>query len=251
MPFTRETPDGWKRDFRRVLINGAPLSGKTTSLKTWPAKRHVVIAPGELGHSSLLPDADTEKYFWEFDPAQPKIAWSDIYREFKTLITEIAKGEHGECTTLAVDGLHRLYYTIQMANGYNPDNDAKQFMKFHKEFGDIMALILGSKIPYIVCTVYDGKEPVEGQKGVTQIFPGLPGMMAKDIMGLFPVVMHSVREPDTERKGKTKRYWQLQPSGNMQGAGLHVPIEFAERFPAELPQDWGHMEKLIAEATAT
>ena len=54
--FSLMTIEDWSKSFDRILINGPPYSGKTTSFMTWPAPRQIIVAPGELGSSSILPD---------------------------------------------------------------------------------------------------------------------------------------------------------------------------------------------------
>lgn len=243
MLITQPNKEVWLKSYRRVLLNGAPLRGKTTSLKTFPKPIHIIVAPGEMGYSSLFPDPPhLNLYYWEFDTASPIIAWAKVWVEFKILCTDILNGKYGSVETLAIDGLHKLYYVIQKAHGYTQDSEAREYSRYHEVFTNQMSVILGSSIPYVVATVYDGPEATEPGSKVTQVFPQLPGRMAKDIMGLFPCVFHA--ELRVDEKGSIYS-WRLQPSVKMQAAGFHLPKEITSTFPAELPQDWAIVEKLI------
>lgn len=241
----------WKQLFRRALINGAPLSGKTTSLKTWPAiapgKRHILVAPGELGHSSILPDDDTKLYYWEFDPSASAIQYKKVFLELQQVTNDILSGKYGEVTSFAFDGLHKLYYVVMKANGFTPDSEAKEYTRYHEGFTQYISPILGSNVPYVAMTCYDGNEAIEVGSKTMQVFPDLPGRMAKQIMGMFPIILHSERSGE----GPTQKFtWRLRASGKVQAAGMHVPKEIADKFPAELPQSWAEVEKIIASVDA-
>lgn len=239
---TEVSKDAWKRIFRRTLENGPPLSGKTTAMKTWPPKRHLIIAPGELGHSSILPDDDTRMYFWEFDPTASRTDYKKVLVELEIVVREILCGKYGEVVTFGLDGLHKLYYVIMKANGFTIDTDTREYARYHEAFTQLIGPILGSNVPYIVMTCYDGQEAIEAGSKVTQVFPQLPGRMAKEVMGLFPVVLHTKRVGDGQ---KQQFLWELKASGKMQGAGMHLPVEIAAKFPAEMDQDWRQVEAII------
>lgn len=249
---TTVSPDRWKSLFRRALINGAPLSGKTTSLKTWPAKtkehpkgkRHILVAPGELGHSSILPDEDTGLYFWEFDPTAGAVEHAKVWAELQAVTNDIIKGKYGEVTSFCFDGLHKLYYLIQKAKGFTPDVEAKEYVRYHELFSGYVKPILGSNIPYVAMTCYDGREAVEPGSKITEIYPDLPGKMAKAIMGEFPIIIHSDRTGEGDKQRFT---WRLKASGKVQAAGMHLPKEIAEKFPAEMAQDWQAVEAIVAQ----
>lgn len=234
--------DSWRSTFRRVLLNGPPLSGKTTSMKTFPAPRHILVAPGELGHSSLQEDADTKLYYWECDPNGTNVQYLRMWTYLQQLTMDIINGKHGEITTLGIDGLHKLYNVVMMAKGWTPDSDPKEYVKYHAEFEKFVNMTLTSPVSFVVATCYDGNEALEAGSKVTQIFPALPGKQAKQIMGSFPVVFHAERVGDGE---KEKFIWRVRSTGKIQGAGLHVPESIRNRFPDELPQDWSKVEAIV------
>lgn len=234
--------DSWKSTFRRVLVNGPPLSGKTTSFKTFPAKRHILVAPGEMGHSSLREDDDTKLYYFEFDPNSTNIQYKRIWVYVQKLTQEILAGKRGEVTTFGLDGLHKLYEVVMKACGWTTDSDPKEYVKYHDEFGKYTKMVLGSPTPYVVMSCYDGNEAMEAGSKIMQVYADLPGKMAKQVLGMFPVVFHAERSGEGE---KEKFTWRVRSSGKIQGCGLHVPPEIRNRFPAELPQDWNEVEKLI------
>ena|SRR3990167_839180 len=236
--------DSWKTTFRRLLINGPPLSGKTTSLKTFPAIQRIIAAPGELGHSSIREDEYTKLYYWEVDPAASNVQYARVWAQVQRLTNEILAGKHGELTTFAIDGLHKLIFVIMCANGWTPDTEGKVYPKYYKLFNEYLGPILASTIPYVVCTTYDGREALEPGSKISQVFPELPGKLAKDVMGTFPVAFHSVRQGDGENQ---KFLWELRARGNMQAAGMHLPPELTKLFPATMPQDWNEIEKILSE----
>lgn len=235
--------DSWKSTFRRVLLNGPPLSGKTTSFLTFPAKRHIIVAPGELGHSSLREDENTKLYYWEFDPAVSNIQYLKTWVNVQKITHSIIAGEYGEVTTFAFDGLHKLYYLIMKAKGYTVDSDPREYVKYHEEFSKYMHLILGSKIPYVVASAYDGAEAIEAGSKITAIFPDLPGKMSKQVMGMFPVVFHTERSGEGD---KEKYTWRLRATGKVQAAGMHLPTDLKAKFPAELDQNWAEVERILS-----
>jgi len=234
--------DSWKSTFRRVLVNGPPLSGKTTSFLTFPSKRHILVAPGELGHSSVREDENTKLYYWEFDPNSTNVQYMRLWVYVQRITQEILTGKHGEVTTFGLDGLHKLYTVVMLAKGWTPDSDPKEYVKYHAEFGKYMQMVLGSPTPYVVASSYDGNEALEAGSKITQIFPDLPGKMAKQVMGMFPVVLHSERNGD----GATEKFmWRLRSTGKIQAAGMHLPAEIRNRFPAEIEQDWSRVEAIV------
>ena len=234
--------DSWKNTFRRVLVNGPPLSGKTTCMLTFPAKRHILIAPGELGHSSVREDENTKLYYWEFDPSATQVQYARIWAYVQGLTREILSGKHGPVETFGIDGLHKLYYVIMKAMGFTSASDPKEYVKYHEAFSTYMHGVLGSPTPFVVASSYDGTEAAEAGSKVMQIFPDLPGKMAKQVMGMFPVVLHSERNGD----GPSEKFlWRLRASGKIQGVGMHVPVEIKARFPAEIEQDWSKVEAIL------
>jgi len=237
--------DSWKSTFRRVLLNGPPLSGKTTSLLTFPPKRHILVAPGELGHSSIREDDNTKVYFWQVDPVASNVQYLKIWVQVQKLTNEILAGKYGEVETFAIDGIHKLMFTIMCANGWTPDTEGKAYPKYYRKFNEFLGPIMASTVPYVVVTCYDGREALEPGSKLTQVFPQLPGALAKDIMGTFPVVFHSSRRGD----GVNEKFaWELRATGSMQAAGMHLPMDLKVQFPAELPQDWKLVEEILSKA---
>jgi len=237
----------WKRACQRVLISGAPLKGKTTSLMTFPGPRHILVAPGEQGFSTLRPNDQTFVHYWETDPNAPAMLWGVIWSELKTLTKEILAGKHGPCKTFAIDGLHCLYEAVMKANNFDPvrmaneENYSKIYAVFHAEFKNYVNYITNSPVDYVATTIWDGKEPVEGQKKVFDIFPSLPGAMAKDILGIFPMCVHADKDP-------TGKYiWELRTAHRMQAAGMHVPPDIGAKFPESCDPDWRVIQAILDE----
>jgi hypothetical protein len=237
--------DSWKSTFRRVLVNGPPLSGKTTSFLTFPTKQHILVAPGELGHSSVRENDDTKLYYWTFDSGASNMQYLKTWINVQKMTNDILSGKFGEVTTFGLDGLHKLYSLIMRAKGWTPNSDAKEYVKYHDEFGTYVNSILNSKVPYVVASCYDGNEAVEPGSKITQVFPDLPGKQAKLIMGMFPVCFHAERRGEGD---KETFVWRLRATGKIQAAGMHLPTDIKAKFPAELPQDWKLVEEILSKA---
>lgn len=244
----------WRRSFSRILWNGPPLSGKTTGTLTLPRPCHLVVAPGELGYSSVLPEPDYHIYAWEYDQNDMKVNPRDIWKEMNEVLTEILQGKHGEVKSLVFDGLHKLYDLVMRIEGWQAsmidDKEAgKQYVKYHATFSSFLSRMLASSVPLVGATCYDGLEPIEPGSKLTQIFPMLPGKMAKEVMGMFPVVFHTSQE-------STRYYWALRATGKMQAAGLHVPTRMIAMIPerieiqvdkktGEVKGGWKEIEKIL------
>ena len=231
MPLKQITRDTWRRSFSRILWNGPPLTGKTTGTLTLPRPCHLLVAPGELGYSSVEPTDDYHIYAWDFDPALPAIPYAAIWAEIRETVTEILTGKRGEVASLVIDGLHKLYDLVMRVDGWTPSlvddkESGKQYTKYHATFGTFLARVLGSGIPLVGATAYDGLEAIdpENRKAGTQIYPMLPGKMAKEIMGMFPVVFHTAVEGQ-------RYYWTLRAQGKMQAAGMHIPTRYLALLP--------------------
>jgi hypothetical protein len=187
-------------------------------------------------------DENTKLYYWEFDPNSTNVQYMRLWVYVQRITQEILTGKHGEVTTFGLDGLHKLYTVVMLAKGWTPDSDPKEYVKYHAEFGKYMQMVLGSPTPYVVASCYDGQEAMEAGSKVMQIYPDLPGKQAKLIMGSFPVVFHAERQGEGERE---QFVWRVRSSGKVQGCGMHVPPDIKRLFPAELPQDWNAVEKIL------
>lgn len=237
MPPKILTRTDWMKAFSRPLWNGPPLSGKTTGTKTLPRPVHLVVVPGELGHSSVMPEDDYTIHAWEVDHEAPLLKWQELWKELQQRVLEVLTGKHGAVTSLVFDGLHRLYDIIMRVEGWTPalvddKEGGKQYVKYHALFTNFLSRALASSVPLVGATVYDGLEPIEPGSKITQIFPLLPGRMAKDVMGMFPVVFHTTTEAG-------RFYWQLKAVGKLQAAGMHVPVEIARKFPEKIEVVFG------------
>lgn len=234
MPLKQLDKTAWRRAFSRVLWNGPPLSGKTTGTLTLPRPCHLIVAPGEHGYSSVEPEEDYKVYAWDYDPMNPATtSHKEVWKELQDTVTGVLKGEKGKVESLVLDGLHKLYDLVMRVEGWHSgmvdDKEAgRQYTKYHDKFGTFLSRLLGSGVPLVGATCYDGLEPVEPGSKQVQIFPLLPGRMAKDVMGMFPVVFH------TEKLPPNRYVWTLKPSGKMQAAGMHVPAKYLARIPEQL-----------------
>mgnify|MGYP001560790145 CR=1 FL=1 len=254
--------DTLRKKFRRVLLNGPPNSGKSTSLRTWPGPVIGQIFPKEKGSSSLS---------FQTQDGQPLIAlipddidvtkpqdWRSISAEMRKTTIDILAGKHGPVKTFFGDGIHKAYQVIlaSVCGGCNytgEEFEPKLYSKAHSLFWEYIDLILSSSVEYAVLTCWDGAEQdnpmdqsAEGKKK-KHVYPDLPGQAARKIMGEFSLVLNC----GIEGVGTAARYyWQTQPGGWVWGAGMKLPIEVTQKLklPREVPQDWTKLDAQISKA---
>ena len=242
--------DGWRRAVTRCLLSGPPNSGKTTSLRTWPG---VVIQsyPGEKGVASIPYSDGVRAFVGSLPPPGEPVNYAGVIAETERLTTEILTGKHSEVTTFAGDGLHKLHelYLAEATAGASMEGrefDPRLYGSAHKRFFRYLDMVLRSPVPYIVFTVWDGHEKDDpDERGATpsrHIYPELPGLAAKRMMGEFSLVLYSTRQGTGPA---TKFIWQTQPFGKVWGAGAKLPIEVARRLPVTVEQDWRVVERII------
>lgn len=251
-----------KKKFRRVLLNGPPNSGKTTSIRTWPGPVHVQVFPKEKGSSSLpFRTLDGQEIIGytpdEIDVTKPQ-DWRAIASDMTKTTVDILAGKFGPVKTFFGDGLHKAYqvFLAEITGGANytgEEFDAKLYSKSHARFWEYVDMILNSGVEYIGFTCWDGleqdnalDESKEGKKR-KHVFPDLPGQAAKKVMGEFSIVLNT----GIEGVGSAARYyWQTQPGGWVWGAGMKLPIEVSQRLklPREVEQDWSKLDSKIVKA---
>lgn len=256
MPFAQQSNvlAVWARRLCRVLINGPPNSGKTTSLRTWPRPLIVLSMPGENGSTSVVEDEETKSFVWEA-PNLDAPNWTAVYAETQRITHEALSGKHGPTTTVAIDGVHKLYdLLLNVATGgakaRGEEFDPRKYGTASSLFFGYVQRVLASPVQYVVMTCWDGREKDDpDEKGANpsrHIFPELPGQAAKGIMGEFAVVLYANREG----VGPAARYvWQTRPFGKVWGAGVKMPLEVASKLPLSVPQDWRALEPLLIPQT--
>jgi hypothetical protein len=244
---------------RRMLENGPPNSGKTGAC--WTAKGPIVhvTLPQEKGESTVplqSRDGLPVKHFkFELDPNAADINYRSEVVAVVKLIKEIIAGKHGPCTTLVLDGAHKLYDTIFRANcgGSSKMIDdkfiGKKYGESHEEFGAILDLANRSSIPYVIWTCWDGVK-VDSQvdkptkDSAKSVYVGLPGKLGRDVMGEFAFVLHNY----TVGNGSGKQYkWRLEPQGDIESAGRKIPRDLVSKLslPSTIDQDFGALDKLL------
>jgi len=253
MPFIEQTDVNtvWETRARRVLVNGPPNSGKTTSLRTWPKPMIVVSYPGEKGITSVPQGEGVRAFVWDAPDPAATVNWVGVLAEVSKLTFEALGGKYGPIRTFAGDGLHKLYdVCLNVATGgakaRGEDFEPKKYGTAGTLFFGYVEKVLLSTVEYVVLTCWDGLEkddPDAKDKDTSKhIFPELPGKAAKLVMGEFAVVLYASREGS----GPSAQYkWQTQPLGKVWGCGAKMPLEIAKRLPVTVPQDWSALEKLL------
>ena len=255
MSFKKPDENDWQRALGRVLISGAPNSGKTYSSRTWPRPIHVVSLPGESGSTSIPREDGIQAYVWG-DNSDSRTSSKAVLDEVQSLVIDIIAGKHGECKTIFLDGLHKLYgHVLNMVTSgdYFKANDfeALLYSRAHTRFLDLLRLVKDSAVPYAAFAVWEGKEadkPELKSRSPVHTWPDLPGRLSKLIVGEFSFVLASRVIPSLI-PGKPSRYvWQLRPKGDIQGASMKLAPSIADQLPDEVDQNWIAFERLIMEA---
>ena len=253
--------DATLRAGRRILLNGPPNSGKTGSIYTAKGPVVAVTLPQEKGDASMplkTRDGLPIKHFrFDIDPTKDAVSWANEVEAVRRLVKEIAAGKHGPCTTLVMDGGHKLYDTIFKAacNGSVKNIDEKlvgrKYGESHEEFQGFLDLTNRSTIPYVIWTCWDGVKVDSEVDKVTKdsprsVYVGLPGAMGRKVMGEFSFVLHAF----TQGAGEGKLFkWRMQPQGDIESAGAKIRRDLLERIklPSTMPQDIEAFDKLLTD----
>ena len=253
--------DATLRASRRWLINGAPNTGKTGSVYTAKGPVIAITLPQEKGDATMplkTRDGHPVKHFkFDIDPAKEGISWAQEVEAVRRLIREISAGKHGPCSTLFLDGAHKLYDTIFKGNcGGSVKNIeekavGRKYGESHEEFQNMLDLTNRSPIPYVIWTCWDGVKVDSEVDKVTKdsprsVYVGLPGAMGRKVMGEFSFVLHS----SVLGQGDGRQFkWRLQPQGDIESAGAKVRRDLIDRIklPTVLPQDFEAFDKVLTD----
>jgi len=269
MPF--DAPTGLAKRRTRVLINGEPNSGKTTSLLTFPSPRVVMNFPGEKGYDTL-PQDNPETMVRVYAP--DKLA---VKANSAQILAEVEKATVQLLATLGLqtfcgDGLHKLmayamdamsggaYFAgdpTQTASGANPDVlDPRVFGQAERWLFGYLNTVMQSPVPYVVFTCWDADKPerkaskAKGEKWSdipTHRMPALFGQTSKSIMGEFSVVVHASKgmiDPKAVPPVKGWR-WQTKPDLDVFGCSIKAPQGISEKIPKFVPASWPELSKYL------
>lgn len=246
---------------RLLLVNGPPNSGKTGSLYTAKGPLIAITLPQEKGDGTMplkTRDGHVVKHFKsDIDPNAVTINWRGECDLVIKLIKEIAAGKHGPCTTLAMDGAHKLYDTMFRANcggsvkAIEEKAVGRKYGETHGDFSAVMDLVNRSRIPYRIWTCWDGVKVDDQVSKVTKdspksIYVGLPGQMGRNVLGEFSFVLNSY----TMGGGEGKKFkWRLEPSGDYENAGKKIRRDLIEKIklPSTMDQDFTALDDLLTE----
>ncbi len=271
-----------KRDKMRVLIAGAPNSGKTFSLATFIYGQYAHLAerevdalqyatdksmvilncPGEKGLASLPEGEHISSYSHVTDEGETS---TSIVKDFVSLTGEILTGFDKIPNILAIDGIHNLYaYMLDAltSGAYfkGDDFDSRLYGRCHSVFGNYLSAVYQSNIPLIICTTWeewenrDDNVPPGTRNPVKYLYPALPGKMAKAICGHFDATLSARLERRcmhptcTDSKANKEHYvWQFLPKGDVRGVGIKGLSKVSD-FMVERPymhQYWPVLEHVI------
>mgnify|MGYP001587682817 FL=1 len=249
------------RASRRWLINGPPNSGKTGSVYTAKGPVIAITLPQEKGDASMpltTRDGKPIKSFkFDIDPAKEGVSWAQEVEAVRRLIREISAGKHGACSTLFLDGAHKLYDTIFKGNcGGSVKNIeekavGRKYGESHSDFQEFLDLANRSPVPYVIWTCWDGVKVDSEVDKVTKdsprsVYVGLPGAMGRKVMGEFSFVLHSF----TMGQGTGKQFkWRLEPQGDIESAGRKIRRDLVDRIKLDMiqPQDFEAFDKVLTD----
>jgi hypothetical protein len=255
LPFVKPDNNDWVRTMSRVLVSGDVNSGKTTSVRTCHRPVHVISLPGEGGTNSIPREDGIVPYVWTED-ADSRASSKVVIDQVRALTVEILTGKRGECRTIFVDGLHRLYdhFLNQVTGGAylaGREFEALLYSRSHVQFVDYLKLVKDSSVSSAFFTVWSAKDPDKPElrsQSPQHVYPDLPGRLARRVMGEFSLVIASHSMPSVVANQPPRFYWQLKANNVVHGAMIKIAPEIAAHLPSEMEQDWQKLEKLLMEA---
>src|SRR5262245_35758968 len=173
MGFTEFSDNDWERNLNRVLLIGPPDSGKTRSARTWPHDDKNILFhvsyPGEKGTNTLIREPGIKPFTYKMTP-ESKVSSRQVVNEVRQLTIDIISGKHGKCHVFFGDGLHKLcefYLDVASEGAYfkGTEFEPKLYTRCYGMFLDYINLVMQSDVPYVVFTLWDGKEP-DSYKGI-------------------------------------------------------------------------------------
>ncbi len=282
----------------RLLISGFPNTGKTTSLPTfiygpydctdqveeaykYADNKHMVIisCPGETGTRSLpldTPHITSCCYQADEKDDMNSLEWSaHALDAFDTISTEVVKNKPD---ILFLDGLHCLWSHLMnrttdgeflsgfdlnwnpTTNRTDPYRSAKFYNRTHNAFGQYLAGLYNSSVPFIGATTWEEWESgtAEGMKAgdiaaTRYLWPAIPGGMAKGIVGRFDARVSARLERQCLHRdcieSKNQQYhhvWQIYPKNDVQGVGIKG-LKITEQIKQKpwVHQSWDKLQMLM------
>ena len=264
MPFRALTPEARFLPAGRVLIWGRPNTFKTTAIvETWPESPDVVgnkqfiSLPGEKGYESVPHRPSIVSHVWQVEDIGA-LSPQTAVREANDIAVQVSAGTFGTPTTVAVEGIHKLYdYAYEAALDELLSSDTKglgaeafrgpAYGLAHKTVLRFLNKLSASGVPYLVVTCWEGDtkdDPKDRSKNApTHKAPALPGRLADAITGEFGV---SVRSFIKRTPQGMQGLWQILPDPQVQGCAVKVGLEIARNLPRTIPQDFRVLRDLVA-----
>lgn len=266
MAYKALTPDQRFLPAGRVLSWGRPNTFKTTSIvEHWPepdspGSKQFISLPGEKGYESIPHRPSLVSHVWHVEDIA-KVSPHAVLREVGQIAAEVLGGTFGTVTTLAVEGIHKLYdYAYDAALDDLLSEDAQRpkpvgadglrgpaYGIAHKTVMRLLNKLSASGVPYLVVTCWEGDkkdDPKDRSKNApTHKAPALPGQLADAITGEFGV---SVRSTIKRVPQGIQGLWQILPDPEVQGCAVKVGLDIARGLPRTIPQDFRVLRDLIS-----
>jgi len=285
----------------RLLISGFSNTGKTTCLSTFlygpyditdedqyanaleyaSGKSMVIIeCPGEAGQRSL-PDNTDQLTSYSNVVAEGEdsttAAWSaEALDDFLALNIEVIKNKPD---ILVWDGLHWLYnhmlnrasdgeFLAGMDMDTNPQTGrtvqyraAKFYNRARHTFGQALAALYSSPVPFVVATIWEKWEEVSTDSERPDInktrylWPDIPGEMATRVVGLFDARVSARLERRCLHKDCNEKdlhyVWQFLPKNDVMGVGIKgLKVTKSMRERPWIHQRYSDLKDLIDAFTA-
>jgi hypothetical protein len=207
----------------------------------------VVSSPGEKG-TDIIPLADNRKVLlWEPVDWSKKQDWKGMREEIKLETARVLVGSYGQFTTVAFDGIHKIYDVFREAAAEEHNQDGRRYYpQAQKDFLSWFSMAWFSKtVPYVLFTVWAAVEKddplaVENPKGpapAKSIWPNFMGQVQRSMVGEVNCIYSFVEGG--------KAIWQLKQDERVKGIGLKLPPAEAEKLPYKIPADWQVLKKLL------
>ena len=257
MPLLTDTSSPLWRD---ILIAGAPDTGKSASLLTFPRPLYVISCPLEEGLGTLprnLPDVKVFSYPLKLSDA---VSWGDVIEQVRKDVVCILAGTQGPVKggTLALDGVHMLYdcWTYKTTGGVIGEVKALEAFKLypatnHPFFMDLLRWkqqAIERGMYYVVTAWMTPKKDQlntanEKMRDITfKEWPDLAGQAGKEITGKFSIKLKSV----VEGEGRDRIFWwKTTTDTDTGGIGIKGPVEIVSKIPLLLPQKWPSLAKYL------
>ena len=239
-----------ERGMRRLMIIGPPTGRKTTALLTLPHPLLVEGCPGEK-NTFVVPNAEARRVrMWEPVDYSIDMKWNPVWDEWKQETALALSGKLGAYRTVVFDGAHKVFDLVLRAARQScvtksgEVDGMRAWVKAHDDFLQWFSMGYYANVEYVVWTAWSAvekKDPTAdpnseaGKRRV--VLPDFMGRIQRTIMGEVNIVY-----ADTYAG---KAYWQIRSDEFVEGVGIRVPADQADKLPLKIAADWNELSKVL------